>query len=118
MIATHEMQYDQLMIGGFPVVMDAVTLMAGKAYKRGSVIAMVTAEKKGALVDSTKTDGSEIPYAVLAEDTDAANSDVVAPVYLSGEFNQDALIFGENDDASIHKAALRNINIYIKTVGN
>lgn len=117
MIEKHEMQYDQLIVGSFPVVMDSVKLIAGRAYKRGSVIAIVAADEKGTVVDSSKTDGSEKPYAILAEDTDATNADVVAPVYLSGEFNQDDLICGGSDNVSKHKAALRNLNIYIKQVG-
>jgi hypothetical protein len=118
MIEKHEKQYDQLIVGSFPTVMDGVTLKAGTSYKRGSVLGIITAEGKAVLVDSSKADGSQNPYAILAEDVDATASDKVGPVYLTGEFNQNALTFGGTDTASTHNAALRNLSIFLKSVSN
>jgi hypothetical protein len=109
--------YDQLIVGTFPVVMDKVTLKVGAVYARGSVLGLITADGKAVLVDSSRSDGSQTAYAVLAETVDATAADKVAPVYLTGEFNQDALVFGGADTAATHKATLRNINIYLKQVG-
>lgn len=117
MIEKTSMEYDQLIVGTFPVVMDKVTLLAGATYVRGSVLGIITASQKAKLVDKAQADGSQTAYAILAETVDATAADKVAPVYLSGEFNQDKLVFGGTDTAADHKAALRNLNIYLKQVG-
>ncbi len=69
------------------------------------------------LVDSASVDGSADPVAILAEDVDATEADTPAPVYLTGEFNEDALTFGGSDDADTHRDALRALGIFLKTIG-
>jgi hypothetical protein len=118
MIEKNEMIRDHLIVGTFPQVMDKVTLLVGTTYKRGSVLGIVTANGKATLVDSAKADGSQTAHAVLAETVDATAADKVASVYLSGEFNEDALVFGGTDTKATHRSALRNLNIYLKQVGN
>lgn len=41
----------------------------------------------------TATDGSEVPVAILVEDVNTTSGDVVAPVYVAGEFLIDALVW-------------------------
>lgn len=69
------------------------------------------------LVDSASVDGSANPVAILADDVDATEEDKPAPVYLTGEFNEDALTFGGSDDADTHRDALRALGIFLKTIG-
>lgn len=99
-----------------PVVTDTVNLKAGAAYSRGTVLGIITADDKAVDVDSTKTDGSQAPYAILAEDTDATDGDIVAPVYMTGEFNAAALTFGGTDTIATHKKELRTLGIFAKAV--
>lgn len=101
---------------GFPVVTDSVTVASGNKLTRGTVLGVVTASGKAVAVDSTKNTGEEAPYAILASDTDATSADVVAPVYLTGEVNSAVLTFGGTDTADTHKAALRKIGIFLKSV--
>ena len=68
------------------------------------------------LVDSASVDGSDVPCAVLASSANATDGAVVAPVYLTGEFNAAALVFGGSDTYATHKDALRKIGIFVKTV--
>lgn len=114
-IQSHEP--DNLFVGGvMPIVTDTVTLKSGVAYARGSVLGIVTTDGLAVKVDSSKSDGSEEPYAVLADDIDATDGNAVAPVYLTGELNAAALIFGGNDTVATHKKALRAIGIFAKAV--
>ncbi|AIF51250.1 head decoration protein [Pelosinus sp. UFO1] len=116
-ITTTSMTYDNLIVAGtFPIVTDALTTASGNSYKRGTVLGVITTSGKAVKVDSSKTDGSETAYAILSQDVDATSADTVAPVYLTGEFNSDALIFGGTDTQATHKSALRKIGIFIKKV--
>ena len=68
-------------------------------------------------VDSTATDGSADPVAVLAFAVDATEDDAAGIAYFTGEFNEDALIFGRDEDtAAMYKAAARDRGIYFKKV--
>lgn len=108
-------EYDNLFAGGVAnVVTDTVTVKSGQSYVRGTVIAL-DSEKKAVIVDSASADESaKVPYGILADDVDATTEDVPAVVYLTGEFNQNALIFGGQDTYETHKEALRKIGIFLK----
>jgi hypothetical protein len=108
--------YDNLFAGNVSdVVTDTGTLLSGQNVARGAVIALVTASNKFTIVDSTKTLGEEIPYAIVADDCDATSADKPVNMYLTGEFNSAALTFGGTDTAATHKTALRNKGIFLKT---
>ncbi|TCZ73049.1 head decoration protein [Paenibacillus albiflavus] len=108
--------YDKLFAGGVAdVVTDVLTLKAGASYVRGMVLGVITTSDLAVPVDSSKSDGSEAAYAILADDINATTGNVVAPVYLTGEFNQAALIFGGTDTAAKHKKELRKIGIFLKS---
>lgn len=65
-------------------------------------------------VVSTAVDGSDIPYGILCDAVDATSADKVASVYLTGEFNEAALVFGGSDTASMYKTTLRDLGIFLK----
>lgn len=109
---------DNLFGGDFPVVTDTVTIAQSAALKRGAVLGKVTATAKYVLSEAAAGDGSENPVAILAEDIDATDADVTAPVYLTGEFNARALQLGDGHTIDSVKEALRPLSIFIKdTVG-
>ncbi|GEB35300.1 head decoration protein [Brevibacillus parabrevis] len=115
LVTRHVVSYDNLIAGAvMPVVTDTVVLAAGRVYEKGAVLGMVTTSGKAVMVDSSKTDGSEKPYAVLAQTIDATLADTTAPVYLTGEFNMTKLSFGGTDDASKHKWSMRQIGMFLK----
>lgn len=98
-----------------PPLTAGITLATGQGVlKRGSVIGIVTDGEKGKLVNSTATDGSQSPKYVLPNDTDTSDGDVFTVCYKTGIFNRKALIFGGDDTADTHEAALRLLNIHIK----
>lgn len=112
-VGTYE--FDNLFAGGtMPVVVGSVTLKMGQSYLRGTVLGYIDAEHKAKIVDSTKTDGTQRPYAILADNVDATAEDKKVTVYFSGEFNEAALAFGGTDNAAKHKRVLRELGIYLK----
>lgn len=106
---------DKLIASDYPIVTDIVTIDTGN-LTRGACLGMITATGKYVLCNSASSDGSQTPRAILAEDADATSADVQATVYLSGAFNAAAVTFGGTDTAATHRAALRDANIYLKTV--
>jgi hypothetical protein len=107
---------DTLIGGEYPVVTDVVTILSGQNLNRGALLGKITASGKYILCDSAAVDGSEAPKVILAEDCDASAADKQAIVYLSGAFNQDSVVFGGADTSDTHRAALRDLNIYLKSV--
>lgn len=107
---------DNLFAGNVaPVVADKATIVSGAGkLARGTVLGLVSASGKLNIVDSTKSDGTQTPYAVLAEDVDATSADKPCGVYLTGEFNIDKLVFGGTDTATTHKVNARKIGIFFK----
>lgn len=107
--------YDNLIGGTDPAPFTANETIASGAgvLPRGRVLGKITASGKLVSVDSTKSDGSEKPYAVLRYPVDATSADVVAQVYKSGMFNREALSFGGADTAAEHEDALRGLDIIL-----
>ncbi|MDE1901513.1 MAG: head decoration protein [Alphaproteobacteria bacterium] len=63
----------------------------------------------------TATDGSQIPCAILADDTDASGGDVIGPLYLTGEFNSNAITLDTSFTLAAATAALRAYSIFLKS---
>lgn len=100
-----------------PVVADEIIIdkSAAGVHVRGTVMGQITASGNFVPVDSSAEDGSAVAVAVLAETvTVAADADKSAPGYFTGEYNQNALIFGGSDTYEDHKDALRARGIFLK----
>lgn len=106
---------DELIAGDYPVVTDIITVLSGENLARGTVLGRISASGKHVIVNSAGTDdGRRAPVAILAEACDASGGDKQALVYLSGAFNEGKCVFGGTDTAATHRAALRDLNIYLK----
>ncbi len=105
---------DNLLAGDYPVVTDIVVILTGEVLARGAVLGKITASGKHILCDSAAVDGSAVPVAILAEAVDATAADVNAEVYLSGAFNEAGVTVAAGDTADTVRAALRDVNIYLK----
>lgn len=128
MPAYESQPYDELLAGGVsPVVAIPIIVKAGSGMiTRGTVLGVLEQVKEPDLyagtpitapVDSTKTDGREEPYAILADpEVDATTKDVRAVAYTSGEFNRHALKFGGTDKVAQHETAMRKIGLITKRV--
>ena len=99
-----------------PVVSDKLTIAKAGVLKRGTLLTA-----GGAKVSATTTQG-ESPtttyddvYAVLAEDVDTTDNAKDAAVYLTGEFNKNALIFGGSGTTIENfRASARKVGIFFK----
>jgi hypothetical protein len=106
---------DNLHAGDFPIRTRKVTIAlgAGQNLVRGAVLGKITASGKYILSLSAAADGSQIPAAILAEDTNAVAADQEAVAYISGDFNENALTIGAAHTIASIKDTLRDANIYL-----
>lgn len=88
-----------------PIVADKMTIAKSGVLKRGSLL-----DETGALIAAADT----AVYAVLAEDVDTTNAAKDAPVYLTGEFNENGVIVGGDISAADVKASARKVGIFLK----
>ncbi len=104
---------DQLIAGNQKIVTDTVTIGAG-TLARGTVLGKVTASGNYIQSVAGAADGSQNPVAILADAADASGGAVQAGVYLTGEFNANALTFDASWTVATLKAALRPLGIFLK----
>lgn len=93
-----------------PVVTDAIKIPSGTgAMTRGTIVSSA-----GAAV----TAAADV-YGVLSEDVDASKTEVEAVIYLTGEFNANAMAVGTPSSGSLSvadcKTAARKVGIFIKS---
>ncbi|MDH5528379.1 MAG: head decoration protein [Nitrospirota bacterium] len=113
-VTTQATTRDNLIAGDFPLVTDAETLIAGQNLVRGAVVGKITVSGKLTLSAAAAVDGSEIPYAILAADTDATAGDSPCVAYKTGEFSEGALTLGVGHTLAAIKDGLRDRGIFLK----
>ena len=106
---------DRLVAGLTQLVSETLPLALGQALPRGAVLGRITASGKLTLSAAAATDGSQVPYGILADDADATLTDVLCGAYVKGEFNQNALTFGAGHTPQTLHDALRDGGIFLKT---
>ena len=94
--------YDELFGGTAISAMTAnvtiAKLSTATSYKRGTLLGIVTASGKYAIVDSEATTGEKVANVVLSQDvTVGTTDDFVATVYTRGIFNREKLIVKGNN---------------------
>lgn len=101
-----------------PFLVKGIKIGPGKTLKRGTVIAIKTDDNLADIVDSSKSDGLQNPYAILADDVDTTELDPSETenisVYISGYFNSSALTVLESDDIADFELELRKLGIFIR----
>lgn len=106
---------DGLIAGDYPIQREVGTLISGQNLARGTVLGKITASGKYTTALSASSDGSQNPVAILVDAVDASGGDKPCSVYLSGEFNTNAMTFGTGITIANSKDALRDLNIYLQT---
>lgn len=114
--------HDNLIAGNdIPIVTASGTIRAGQnALKRGTVLAIstgTTGDGKLVILGTAATPTTETltAYGVLCDDVDAT-SEAVAELYISGQFNKNALIVKSDYTIKTEDIiALRNGGIYIES---
>lgn len=87
-----------------PVVADSLSVAKSGVLARGTLLTAA-----GAVVSAAAD-----VYAVLAEEVDTTDAAKEAAVYLTGEFNENALTVGGSLSVADCKAAARKVGIFIK----
>lgn len=106
---------DNLLAGAHPPVEIPVTIASGAGVlARGTVMGRVNATGKYVAYNDGASDGSEIAIAILARDIDATTSDVLANVYVHGEFAKSELTGLKGDGTTVTE--LQKSSIFIKEV--
>lgn len=95
-----------------------VIVSGAGALTRGTVLGIVTASGKYKVYDNAASDGSQVARGLLVTDVDATSGDVPVSMYVTGEFNKDAVDWGTNDSTGITAgtADLEALNLYLKEV--
>lgn len=103
-----DIKQDQL-IGGpeIPILLKNVTLTAGTAMKRGTLMTVTGT----AAVATAK---AAVANAILSCDVD--DKATVATVYVSGRFHREYLIAASEDTVDAHEEELRNAGIFLTSV--
>lgn len=117
-ISTDTYVPDRLIAGSnMGIVTNLGFLIAGQTLSRGALLGQITATGKYTLALSASVDGSQTPSAVLAETTDATAGDKSCTIYLTGEFNPNAMTFGTGHSAATTATvyALRDVGIFLKS---
>ncbi|MDR1744486.1 MAG: head decoration protein [Planctomycetota bacterium] len=109
-----KMEYQNILAGDFPRSTMPVTLAAGVKYPAGAVVGKATTDAKCALVDSSKSDGTQTVYGVLLQEVDATGADAPGVIGLTGEFNRDSVTFGGSDTWETHYETARGLCIFFK----
>lgn len=102
-----------LIAGEFPRVSEYVTVTGTGMLEEGAVLGEL-ADGRYQFSVLTATDGSQIPDAILAEPVDLAMGDLSARVYVTGEFNREAITFGGGHTLQTVKRTLRQRSIFLR----
>ena len=101
-----------LIAGAHPVVEIPVTIAqaTSNTLSRGQILSVITASGKYTKLDTAKSDGSQLPKAILGANTDAKTADAKTFAYVHGEFATSEV---KGLTTSV-KTQLQAIGIYIK----
>lgn len=92
---------------------DEVAFAAGDAFTFTVATAQAAASGELAAWDPTATDGSEVPYGILAAEAPINVATQYVSVYIAGKFNADGIVVPEGSDAEDVFDALRDKGIYL-----
>ena len=110
---------DNLIVGNtIPIHTASATIAAASGKLVRGAVLTTGADGKLKLISAESVGATELPFGILCDDVDAT-SEVVAEVYVSGQFNASALV--TKDDYKMTAAdvkALRDGGIYIENAIN
>jgi len=95
---------------GFTIADGGTDFIAGDSF----TITVAAGSLEYRLAVAAATDGSQAPKRILAKAIDTTAAAAKAPVYKTGEFAKNKLVFGAGHSASTVEAALHAENIYLR----
>lgn len=107
-----------LFAGDYPVITRNILVRQGHSLSYGSLLGRDN-EGKYKLAAKDAEDGSADLQGILTEDVDANSQDKEAIIYLTGQFNYNAMVFGDGyheDGIPTQEATdkLRQLNIFLE----
>lgn len=106
---------DKLIAGLTQIATWNGVLVSGQNLRRGAVVGRITASGKVTLSASAASDGSQVPFGILADDYDATGADRAnVGVYVKGEFNENAVILGAGHTLASVRDPLRSVGVLLK----
>jgi len=114
-ISSDSFAHDSLLAGTAEALVEKkVTLLSGQNVLRRTVLGKITASGKYVKSLSASADGSEVPAAIAADDSDASAADADCMIYTAGIFNADALILGAGHTIASITDGLHDKGIYLR----
>jgi hypothetical protein len=108
--------YDSLLVSDSkPAVLDYFPVAANQTIKRGHALAILN--NTLVLCDGTKSDGSQIIFAIAAQDITTTGGTATALVYTEGFFDSRYVLWSNVADTSMsitHRINARKVGIYFK----
>jgi hypothetical protein len=111
-----EQAHDVLVAGQFPIIRQQVTIPAGAALVRGTVMGRITANGQFTQSLTAAADGSQNPAAILMEDVAVSGAARTGIVGLTGEFAFQKLILGASHTRTTIEQPLRLLSIFIRDI--
>lgn len=111
-VTTTPFPADELFAGTFPRREKEILVEAGQNVVRGQVMAKKTSTGKYVAYVNGGADGTGTPVGILGTDVEATGGDVQGFLYVTGEFNQNALTGFEEAG----RTALEALNCYVMIV--
>ncbi len=109
-----EMTRDVLIAGDYPVKAETITITGPAEFMRGDVVG-VTSDGAYALVDSSKSDGTQNPIGVMCDAVTVPEGETaVATMYIKGEFAIRGLRFSGTDTAEKHRRRMTEIGLLVR----
>lgn len=111
-------QADSLVLDDYKdVVTEYFPIAPNQTIKRGHALAMLSNQL--VFCDGSKTDGSEIIFAIATQDVTVGATATTGLVYTEGTFNPNQVIWknsADNCSNIVHKINARKLGIYFKQV--
>lgn len=108
--------YDNLFAGDHEKKTKPVTVLSGQSVVKGQLMGRITASGKYRACNSGLVDGAQVCDAIMAFDVDASAADAPGIVYLTGDFNRNALTIATSpaagDTVAAHEQEARERGIF------
>lgn len=104
------------LIGGTGQTLSKAGILNAGTLPRGAILGKLTTGGNYALAAAASTDGSQTPNAILAIDCDASAGTAPCVVYVKGDFNAAACIYGSGVTEANAYDTLRDAGIYLVDV--
>jgi hypothetical protein len=98
---------------GFTITDGSTDFIVGDAFR----ITVAAGDNKLFRSVASAIDGTQTPTGILVDQANAASADVTGAIYVAGEFDETAVLYGAGHTAASVRNGLRALGIYLRTPG-